>query len=464
MMKTFAQATHRQTARMHGPLPRSASDGVAVRNILHAPRARQAAGATILRTVDRQGGDAEWGAAISCTPEEMFNDPEAFLAHDPPWGCCTDMALAEVRRHFDTARQHINRAIERMTRRARMDGSIRRHFGDMQIWSYDTILRNLEQIRPFVDYGRHDILCRPHSSEVIGCQHRTSAMASAGGPITLCVDSPDTETGTMSGEPGETRFVRDGWNTVLHEVLHVTGIADLPVRREHDGDATEEQEARGEVEVYRGEVAGETGAFSYPGPYSLRNADSYARFIEEVGAESWAEESESAWRWVPQPGVTLGGVLTEDYVQPVVAARLTLTGIGPGLQFISPTLGVSGVWIPGVGVLRDPPPPGMEPPAAEPQAFVGGEGGFRIGVPGPVSFVFDFSVGAGARWSGPDFEPDFALYPRVAPSLRFGSPDLGGNLGIDFGRLFTFADQAEDQWILGISGGVHWGGSAGAPR
>ena len=70
------------------------------------------------------------------------------------------------------------------------------------------------------------------------------------------------------------------------------------LRPEHGGDATPDQVRRGEVETYRGE----TGTYSYPGNFSLRNADSYARFIEEVGSESWAEEAESGFRWVPQPG------------------------------------------------------------------------------------------------------------------------------------------------------------------
>ena len=455
--------THASPARAPAPGPAAsrpappvarAAHRRAVGAILHGP----APAATIQRAVDRQGGPpGDWGAALSCDIREMLDDPEAFLAHDPPWGCCSDMALAEIRRHFETAAAYTGRAIERMERPARMDSAIQSHFGPLQIWSYNTILENLRRIQPLLRMGRHDILCRPYGSPVIGCGEDIEGTASEGGPLTLCVDSPDTETGTHSGEPGETRFVHGGWNTVLHEVVHVSGLGDLPVRQAHGGSATAEEEARGEVETYHGE----SGAFAYPGPFSLRNADSYARFIEEVGSESWTEDPESGWRWVPQPGIMTGGILTPGFMQPVLAARLTMTGIGPGLQYVIPTFGVSGVWVPGVGEPRGEATPGVEP---QTRAFVGGEPGMRVGVPGRISFVVDITTGVGARWSGPSMEPEFALYPRIAPSLRFGSPSVGGSLGIDFGRLFTFADKAPDEWILGLSGGIHWGGSASGTR
>lgn len=113
-----------------------------------------------------------------------------------------------------------------------MDGVIQRHFGSDALWHRAEILRRLERIRGELDrQSSHRHLCRialsarnhigvdllPRLDSRLFCRFNMLATGRVGGNVaTLCVDA--------DGNP------EGGWETLLHEMVHLVGIGNLPAR------------------------------------------------------------------------------------------------------------------------------------------------------------------------------------------------------------------------------------------
>ena len=247
-----------------------------------------------------------------------------------------------------------------------------------------------------------------------------------------------------------------GWATILHEMFHVSGVADLHVYGET---ATAAEEAAGEFETYyapQGAEMEDPQWRRYPSAAPLRNADSYRRLVEAVSADDFVDAQPSA-RFAPTLAAGFGFQLPDG--SPTIMARVAFTPLGRGLHFITP--GAVGFWSPTLGAL-----PATDPAATQARGYVGGELGARVVTgSGPVAGVFDLAAGAGAAWTRSG-SVDPAAMVRGSAGVRFGGPSFGGSVNADLMRIFDFAlaSQRTDGWILGLSGGLHWGGHSGAPR
>jgi hypothetical protein len=168
---------------------------------------------------------------FDCNLLDMF-DP----SFDDSRSCCDEEALTEIRGLYTSAREHAQRAIGHVAAGANVDGQIVRHFGTDALWSRDQILRNLRTVLAHLDFDRHEHLCRPRNSDF--CQLPEAARAEiCGTRMTLCLSE-------LAGE--DRPLVVGGWATVLHEVVHLACIGDLPEFRL----ASPEQRRRGEFETY----------------------------------------------------------------------------------------------------------------------------------------------------------------------------------------------------------------------
>ena len=371
---------------------------------------------------------------------------------DQTTSCCRQDTLDQLPGLYSQARESTDRAIRRMAAGANMDGAIERHFG-AALWYRDDILQNLRTIRRELDLeSSHRARCRialglgnvgdmelfSQLDRALFCDFNVIASATRGGKIlTLCLD--------IDGNPA------GGWRVILHEVAHFSRVALLPARTS----ATSAQVASGEFETYtRGQ------GYPNPMPFSLRNADSYASFVEEIGAADWAEDSNAA---AYAPTVEAGAALTlEEHTRPGVAGRIVWTPFGSSLQMIA---GIGGVWFPRreeAEVTHPPDPSGL-------RAYVGAEVGLRWIVGGDkVQFVLDVA-GGGGPYVRVDEQVDPALAARVGLGIRFGGPQLGFGISTDFMRLFHISegdlvgDKADD-WIGGLMIRGHWGGSSSRPR
>jgi hypothetical protein len=245
------------------------------------------------------------------------------------------------------------------------------------------------------------------------------------------------------------------WDTILHELFHVSGVADLPVL---DETTTPAQATAGEFETYYrpGSQSDDPRVARYPSSQPRRNADSYRALVKAVTSADWSDSPPGA-RFVPTLAVGAGSTLQN--FTPTIMARVAFTPLGRGLQFITP--GAVGFWSPTAGVL-----PSTDPNATQARGYVGGEVGLRyVTGAGPVVGVFDLAGGAGAAFTrGETVDP--ALMARASAGVRFGGPSFGASVNADLLRIYDFAlsEQRSDGWILGASIGLHWGGHSGAPR
>lgn len=373
----------------------------------------------------------------------------------PDTSCCSGHTRSLIPGLYTRSREHMDRAIQRMADGANMDGAIARHFGSDALSERSEILSRLRLIRAELNKeSTHTIRCRIAltAANSIGydllqrvdgrlfCQSNVQASARVGGTVaTLCVD--------IHGSPA------GGWSTLLHEMVHLSGVGNLPDRSA----ATTAQTSAREYETYEHERG--AGLYPNPMPFSLRNADSYSSFVEEIGAESWSAEGNVA-AYLPSVGV--GGLMSFEG-----APRFGLTGSMMWTPFgsnIQPLIGARALWLP----RRD----ADVPPAVQPtdmRAYVGGELGFRWITGGPrVQFVLDVAGGAGP-YVTVDENVDLGLMARLGLGVRFGGPRAAFGVSTDVMRLFhidngSLVGTSADDWFGGLSIRGHWGGTSTTPR
>ena len=375
---------------------------------------------------------------LSCTLTEMASHD-----FDPGRSCCDDHVMERLRSMLSASRAAMQLALRRIESGASIEGLLRLHFGPSGPSMRSTILANIRTTLSVAEAfpSRHTFLCRPLSDEW-GCRGEELALADTDSDITVCLGG-----GTITFD----------WQTILHELFHVSGVAILPVYG--SSTITPAQTAAGEFETYYrpGGAESEDPRWSrYPSSDPRRNADSYRQLVAAVAASNWSDSPPSG-RFVPTLAVGVG-VGVPDF-SPTIIARVAFTPLGRGLHFITP--GAIGFWSPTLGTVTS-----SDPNARQARGYVGGELGARVvtGV-GPVAGVFDLATGAGAAFTrGGSIDP--AAIVRGSAGVRFGGPSFGASINADLIRIFDFAlnEQRTDGWILGLSGGLHWGGHSGAPR
>jgi hypothetical protein len=376
------------------------------------------------------------GPGFNCTLTEMAQ-PD----FDNGRSCCDEEVTRRLRSMVTAAQSAMELAISRIESGASIDDLLRLHFGPSGPSERSAILANIRTTlgvaRTFLT--RHTFLCRPFSDEW-GCSTDELALSNTDSDIVVCLGG------------GSIRFE---WDTILHELFHVSGVANLPVL---GGRATPEQVAAGEIETYYrpGSLSEDPRVARYPSSQPRRNADSYRALVKELASTTWVDSQPGA-RFAPTFAV--GGATNLQSFTPSIMARVAFTPLGQGLQFITP--GAVGFWSPTLGVL-----PSTDPGATQARGYVGGEVGLRyVTGAGTVAGVFDLAGGAGAAFTrGETIDP--AAMARASAGVRFGGPSFGASVNADLMRMFDFAlsQQRTDGWILGISAGLHWGGHSGAPR
>jgi hypothetical protein len=359
--------------------------------------------------------------------------------------CCDGRVLGQLRAMLNDARTHMRTALGRIGSGASIDSLLRLHFGPSGPSVRATILGNIRTTLGVADtfLSHHTFLCRPFSDE-IGCTRFEMALASRDSDITVCLGGG---------------FIPFDWTEILHELFHVSGVANLLVHGHAETPAEEAAEAAGEFETYYtpgGAEMEDPRWRRYPSAAPLRNADSYRRLVEAVSADNFVDAQPSA-RFAPTLAAGFGFQLPD--MSPTIMARVAFTPLGRGLHFITP--GAAGFWSPTLGTL-----PSTDPAATQARGYVGGEIGARLVTgSGPVAGVFDLAAGAGAAWTRSG-SVDPAAMVRGSAGVRFGGPSFGASVNADLMRIFDFAleNQRTDGWILGLSGGLHWGGHSGALR
>lgn len=394
------------------------------------------AGPSVQRQIHHRAEEDEPGVGFTCGLMEMSRDDFDERS------CCADNIMQQLRRMLGQAREALTTAGQRIDSGASVDSLLRQHFGPSGPSQRSTIAANIRSTlavaNTFLEH--HTFRCRPLGDRW-GCTGSENARAGTDTDITVC----------MGG--GSITF---DWTTILHELFHMSGVADLPVLGET---TTHAQEVAGEFETYYSPTGAESEDARwrrYPSSAPLRNADSYRQFVAAISAPTFTGEPVPA-RFVPTLAVG-GGVMAPSW-QPTIMARLAFTPMGRGLHFITP--GAVGLWMPTTGAVR-----ATDPDATQPRGYAGGEVGARwVTGSGPVAGVFDLAAGAGAVWTrGGSVDPGALL--RASAGVRFGGPEFGASVNADLGRIFDFAlsQQRTDGWILGLSAGLHWGGHSGAPR
>jgi hypothetical protein len=394
------------------------------------------AGPSVQRQIHHRAEEDEPGVGFTCGLLEMSRDDFDERS------CCADNIMQQLRRMLGQAREALTTAVQRIDSGASVDSLLRQHFGPSGPSQRSTIAANIRSTlavaNTFLEH--HTFRCRPLSDRW-GCTGSENARAGTDTDITVC----------MGG--GAITF---DWTTILHELFHMSGVADLPVLGET---TTHAQEAAGEFETYYSPTGAESTDARwrrYPSSAPLRNADSYRQFVAAISAPDFTGEAVPA-RFVPT--LAVGAGFMAPGLQPAIVARLAFTPAGRGLHFITP--GAVGVWMPTLGAVRS-----TDPDATQPHGYAGGELGARLVTgSGPVAGVFDLAAGAGAVWTrGGSVDPGAMV--RASAGVRFGGPEFGASLNADMARIFDFAlrEQRTDGWILGFSAGLHWGGHSGAPR
>ena len=356
--------------------------------------------------------------------------------------CCAEDVMTQLRRMLVQAQEAMGTALERLGSGVAVDTLLRTHFGASGPAQRSAIAGNirttLSVAQNFLQH--HTFRCRPLGDRW-GCTGSENARAGTDTDITVC----------MGG--GAITF---DWTTILHELFHASGVADLPVQGET---ATAAQEQTGEFETYyspSGASSDDPRFHRYPSAAPLRNADSYRQLVAAISVPDFSGEAVPT-RFAPTLAVG-AGVMAPDG-QPAIMARVAFTPLGRGLHFITP--GAVGVWLPTLGVVGP-----ADPDATQPRGYVGGELGARVVTgSGTVTGVFDLAAGAGAVFTrgGP---VDVGALVRGSAGIRIGGPEFGVSVNADLARIFDFAlsQQRTDGWIVGLSAGLHWGGHSGAPR
>lgn len=160
---------------------------------------------------------------------------------------CSTATLGEIRAHITTGQNLINRTIARLNSTENLDAVLTTHFGSSGPTSRGLIAANFRLILSEMDFSRHSWICNARGSGQ-GCTPAgvTGRTGIGQQPVQLCIEQ------TAPFVPRAT--------TVLHEVVHASGIGTL-------GAGTER-------------YSWQTG---YPGNDPLHNADSYAQLAATIG-------------------------------------------------------------------------------------------------------------------------------------------------------------------------------------
>lgn len=246
------------------------------------------------------------------------------LDNDPTTSCCNEEVPQRIHAYYVESKTYTDRAISRMIGGIRVNEKLAEHFNSDSPRTRDVVLENIRRIRAELnnEFG-HIIRCRAipfPNTQLLAirqenpdafCRWSTQAFHTVGtNYITMCVN--------MDG-----RLMSD-WDTLVHEVVHLTGIGNLTSRE----DASTEQQRHREFETYA--FQREEGLYPNPNEYALRNADSYAEFIKVVRAPDYSDNS--GW-----PGWAKG-------LKGGIIAGLAAGGLAGALLGHYGLLGDIGVW------------------------------------------------------------------------------------------------------------------------
>ena len=165
---------------------------------------------------------------------------------------CSPTAIAEITSHLIAARSLVSSAITLLNSTANLDGPLRAHFGPAGPASRARIAANYRLILSELTLERHGWICNPRGSGSGCSQPNVTGRTGPGLPLVqLC---------TETSAPFVPRAT-----TVLHEVVHSSGIGSLTA-------GTEQYSWQG----------------GYPGSDPLHNADSYTHFPASAAAAAAA--------------------------------------------------------------------------------------------------------------------------------------------------------------------------------
>jgi hypothetical protein len=333
--------------------------------------------------------------------------------------CCTSEMLEEFGRHLAKARAAVATTIQRLRGTERINCQVEDHFRDLDAAGINQVVEKLQLAESELYLSRHGWQCRPKGSGFLLCDRDAWAPQDQVGGAVLRGNSANVVICTDKNAP------YSQWTTVLHEVMHRVGI-------------------HGE-EIYRHEGG-------YPGKNPLRNADSYAGLVDDLGESDWEPCKPTVFG-----AKALGGFGANSGV--VMGARIELTPHGTALHVVDFMAGVNFLWSPRLGILghgKDDPKTVMS------RGYLGFEGGLRINVPRKHgTLMFEAAVGLGK--SGLDEFGGAGATARVAAQWRFGKGPAGSEVGLDLTKLWSFSDDAKGDWVVGVSVGYRFG-RAGARK
>lgn len=343
----------------------------------------------------------------SCTKEERADSSNS---------CCTPEMLTELRQHLATSRAYLKRARQRLEGDQPIDCKLRRHFkGQAKGQGMQRLLSQLALAENELYLSRHGWKCRPRKSNQLGCDRRFIGAQEGfvGGNV-----SPAEPTTIRICTASSSPFT--SWTTVLHEVMH---------RVKTSGEETYLDDPE------------------YPGDNPLENADSYAHLVKELGAPDWSPCKKMPLNLRFFGGSNLGKGM-------VLGARLEFSPLGSGLRIVDWKAGVQFLWIPKFGVVEEA---GDAPKTVLNRGYLGADTGVQINIPRKYgSLHFEAAAGLGLLWPG-ERGPAPAASATLSGRYRFGGKASGAEIGLDFGRLQSFTEKANGEWVVGLSVGYRFG-------
>lgn len=173
--------------------------------------------------------------------------------------CCTPAMITEIGKHLDTARAFTQRAITRLASEADTRCYLKQHFGAQGTTANEReIVNRLSMASGELFLSRHEWKCREAGSNQLGCKKEVYMVGKRRITETTRGVTPTGDIViVMCVTPGAS-FIE--WPSVLHEVVHRTGIV-------------------GE-EKYEGSPG-------YPGGNAMENADSYASLVKDIGVPNF---------------------------------------------------------------------------------------------------------------------------------------------------------------------------------
>ena len=173
--------------------------------------------------------------------------------------CCTPAMQHEIRAHLGTARAHTQRAINRLETETGTHCYLKEHFGAQGTPANKREIANrLRTISGELFLSRHEWKCREAGSGQLGCNKEVYMVGRRRITRVTRGVTPRDDISIVMCVNDKPSYI--DWVSVLHEVVHRTGIFGQ--------------------EKYE-------GAPGYPGSNAMENADSYARLAEDLGSPSW---------------------------------------------------------------------------------------------------------------------------------------------------------------------------------